>query len=362
MHQWDDDRIYQRACLGLARNGHDVHLVATKPQEKVGESPVSFHWVPKRGGWKRRWYSSKYAIQLATRINAEVYHFHDPDLLPHVSKLKKALPHAVVVYDIHENYAGRFQNWGLPKWLGSVFRRYEWSVIRKINGYSVVSQSMNELFKKTGKPHVITRNSTDVSRLQGLDLDSIQPFPVPTVYTSGTHSHARKCLQTVQAIKYVDSAVAFQMMFAGRYSDTLKEELEEQAKQDGTGAILKLEGMLPWAENFQRTARACCGCVFYADNPNNRVGIPNRLFEYMFCGLPVIVTAFPELEQIVEKTACGLVVDSESPQAIAEAISFLLDHPEQARQMGENGRIAIQSEYGYHIDLERLEAFYQSLL
>src|SRR5690606_14458953 len=114
------------------------------------------------------------------------------------------------------------------------------------------------------------------------------------IYTSGMHSHDRDCLQTVKALPMIVSRYPdTKMQFVGRYRGNIHEEMEAQAGLDKTTQNLKLEGMVPWEENFHRTSKAFCGCVFYADNPNNRVGIPNRLFEYMYCGIPIVASDFP---------------------------------------------------------------------
>lgn len=364
MHSWDDDRIYQRACLGLARKEDtEVHLIATLPDILPNKSSITFHWITPRTGLKRRWLSSREAIRKAIDVKADIYHFHDPDLLPHILSIKKALPKAKVIYDIHENYVGRFVNWRLPSFLGNIFRSYEKSIISKLDGYSVVSGSMLGLFQSVSTPSLIIRNSTDISRLRNLDLSSLSPFEIPTIYTSGTNSHARHCLQSVKSLKFIEEEqLDYQMLFVGRYMKGIEVELKDQAKRDGTHNKLQLEGMLPWEENFLRTAKAFCGCVFYEDNVNNRVGIPNRLFEYMYCGLPVVATDFPELRKIIEKTECGILVDSEDPQSIANGFIQLLKDPIKAKEMGNKGRKAIEEKYGYHIDIRNTFDFYKSLL
>lgn len=121
MHDWQDDRIYQRACCGLARLGHDVHLIALNDTEDESSDFISRNvhvkLLPKRSGIKRRWFGSKDIVTEAIKIDADIFHFHDPDLLPHVNRIKKKCPNASVIYDIHENYAGRFSQWGLPFFL-----------------------------------------------------------------------------------------------------------------------------------------------------------------------------------------------------------------------------------------------------
>lgn len=369
MHDWQDDRIFQRACVGMARFGHEVHLVAIKDEDSKESEFISrgvhIHLTPRRQGWKRRWFCSIDVINKAIELNADIYHFHDPDLLPHVNKLKKNCPKSAVIYDIHENYAGRFADWGLPAFLGNWFRRYEIRKINSIDGITVVSESMKGLFKDAKVPVEVTRNSADLHRLKEINFDEkTEDGGAPVIVTSGSHSHARNCLQTVQAIPFTkgpnDIKPIFQ--FVGRYMGNIKDEMIEQSKKDSTEDQLQLDGMIPWDENFKRIARAFCGCVFYEDNPNNRVGVPNRLFEYMYCGLPVVVSNFPELKAIVDDADCGLIVDSEDPKSIGQALSTLLSDPVRSKQMGENGKEALAKKYGYHVDLEKLNAFYLSLL
>ncbi|MFA5619181.1 MAG: glycosyltransferase family 4 protein [Weeksellaceae bacterium] len=361
MHR-PDDRIYQRACLGLKREGLEVHLVITLPDELPKNEGVHFHWLKKRTGWKRRWFSSKEAVDKAIEVNADIYHFHDPDLLPHILKIKKKRPNAKIVYDMHENFKARFKQWGLPAFLEDWFHKYQLNKINRMDGYATTTESMKVLFKEVKKPGVVIRNAVDVNRLSHIDIESVQAFNTPTIYTSGANSHARLVLQTVQSMKHLPKELNFQMMFAGRYLPGIREELMAQAQKDGTDNYLQLEDMLPWDENFKRTAKALCGCVFYENNANNQVTLPNRVYEYMFSGIPIVVSDFPELRKIVEKAQCGVIVSSDKPEEMAQAFEYLLRNPEEAKKMGENGRKAIFKDFGYHIDLKNTIDFYHKIL
>lgn len=361
MHR-PDDRIYQRACLGLVREGLEVHLVIQYPDELPKDEGVHFHWLKKRDGWKRRWFSSKEAVDKAIEINADIYQFHDPDLLPHILKIKKKLPDAKIVFDLHENFEVRFIQWGLPAFFGKLFQSYLKRKLNQFDGYATTTETMKALYKEVKKPGVVIRNAVDVHRLEHIDPDQIEPFDTPTICTSGAHSHSRLVLQTVQSMKYIPKDLKFEMLFAGRYLPGVEEELKEQAKKDGTDKFLLLEGMMPWDENFKRTAKALCGCVFYENNENNQVTLPNRVYEYMFSGIPIIVSDYPELRNIVERAHCGLIVSSEDPKDMAKAFEYLLRNPEEAKKMGQNGRKAIFEDFGYHIDLKNTIQFYRQLL
>ena len=361
MHDALDARIYQRACIGLVRLGHEVHFVVSKHNETIKNEGVEFHWIKNRQGWRRRWFSSIDAVNLAISVKADIYHFHDPDLLPHILKNKRKVPKAKIVYDIHENYQVRFQQWGFPAILGQFFQKYQIRKINQIDGFVTTTETMKKLFSGVSKPGVVIRNSVDTHRLSHIDIAEILPFEPPVIYTSGTHSHSRLVLQTVQSMKYLPKDLNFRMVFAGSYLPGIEEELIAQAKEDGTEGLLLIEEMLPWAENFRRTAKAMCGCVFYEDNLNNQVTLPNRVYEYMFCGIPIVVSDFPELRYIIDKANCGLIIKSEKPKDIAKAFEFLLRNPEKAVEMGNNGRKAVFGEFGYHVDLDNLIKFYSKL-
>lgn len=366
MHDWNDDRIYQRACLGLTRMGYEVHLVATIPDVKPTKEKVVFHWVKQRKGIKRRWLSSKEVIKKAILINADIYHFHDPDLLPHITKLKRRVPNAIIIYDIHENYTARFDQWKATRMFSQFFKRkfraFEIKIISKISGYTVTTNSMHELFNATNKPWLEIRNTVDISRLKNLDFNQ-DKFNSPTIYTSGTNSDARNVMETVLSLpEILNFHPKTNMMFVGKYLDNLEDRIKENALENNISDKLIIEGMLPWVDNFLRTSKAFCGCVFYEDNLNNRVTLPNRLFEYMYCGIAVIGTNFKEVRNVIDGAKCGIVVDSSDPKEIAKGIIYLLRNPEKVKQMGVNGRKAIETTYGYHIDLENIVAFYKKLL
>ncbi|WP_243669690.1 glycosyltransferase [Methanoculleus chikugoensis] len=89
--------------------------------------------------------------------------------------------------------------------------------------------------------------------------------------------------------------------------------------------------------------------VFQPDYYNAYIGLPNKLFDYMLCGLPVVASDFPEIRKVVAETECGVLVDpTDPPDAIAEAITYLLEHPDAARRMGgENGRKAVLERYNW---------------
>jgi glycosyltransferase involved in cell wall biosynthesis len=85
------------------------------------------------------------------------------------------------------------------------------------------------------------------------------------------------------------------------------------------------------------------------------------MFEYMSAGLPVIASDFPLWRSIIEDNVCGICVNPENPQAIADAIDFLVTNPAVAKRMGENGREMVRVRYNWMNEEKKLVNFYAAL-
>ncbi len=88
---------------------------------------------------------------------------------------------------------------------------------------------------------------------------------------------------------------------------------------------------------------------------------PVKLFEYMCAGIPVIVSDFPVCREIVEQAKCGILVDPLNPREIADAMEFLLTHPQQAAEMGRRGYEAVHERYNWANEEKILLHFYSEL-
>jgi glycosyltransferase involved in cell wall biosynthesis len=88
---------------------------------------------------------------------------------------------------------------------------------------------------------------------------------------------------------------------------------------------------------------------------------PVKMFEYMAAGIPVIASDFPLWRSMVESTGCGILVDPRDPQSIANAISYLLTHDDEAEAMGQRGRVAVKEHFNWLLEERKLLAFYSSI-
>lgn len=125
-------------------------------------------------------------------------------------------------------------------------------------------------------------------------------------------------------------------------------------------------GRIPHAQVADELARSSVGMALLipcrnSDWKNGTMG-NTKIFEEMMAALPVICTDFVLWKEFVEKYHCGICVDPDNVDEIAEAIEYLLAHPEEAGQMGENGRRAVKEEFNWAAEEKKLLALYETIL
>ena len=95
---------------------------------------------------------------------------------------------------------------------------------------------------------------------------------------------------------------------------------------------------------------------------NQYDNLATKVYEYMSLGLPVVLTRSPYNEKVMARYRFGVCVDPENVEETASAIRYLLDHPEEARRMGENGRRAVETEFSWDTEAGKLLALYEEIL
>jgi glycosyltransferase involved in cell wall biosynthesis len=205
----------------------------------------------------------------------------------------------------------------------------------------------------------INSHTQDINNfpLQG-ELDSPVPWAekaAEVCYVGGI-SRIRGVEQVVQALGLLHSGAKLNL--CGQFDES---KLKTFCKSlPGWGAVVE-RGYVDREELREILGRSVAGLVTFHPVLNHIDALPNKMFEYMSAGIPVIASDFPLWRRIVLGNHCGLCVDPMDPVAIAKAIDYLIQNPKVARLMGHNGRKAVLEIYNWSAEEAKLLAFYQNI-
>ena len=177
------------------------------------------------------------------------------------------------------------------------------------------------------------------------------------IYIGGL-SIVRGVREMVQALRHVNINSKVRLRLLGEFSDRkIEAELRELNEWDRVEYI----PTVPYLEVAKYLSEAESGLVCFHPEPNHVNAMPNKIFEYMWAGLPVIASDFPLWREIIAENQCGLMVNPLDPEEIARAVEYLIEHPDEAGKMGENGRKAVLEKYNWEKEAQKLLGIYSKV-
>ena len=351
VHSADDVRIFVKECRGLFKAGYEVTFVV--PHED-GVKIAGLARPKSRG--ERMLKTTRQVYERAVAVDAELYHFHDPELIPVGLCLKRK--GKKVLYDVHEDVPRQVlsKSWIpvlLRKVISALVERMENYAARRFDGLVTATPYIRDRFRKVNKKTVAINNYPLLAELYLPETD--WGAKEKKVCYIGGISRARGIGEMIDAIAMTEHS----LLLAGRFSSSAMRDAA--AGKEGWRKVLEL-GQISRGEVKKVLSRSMAGLVVLHPQPNYINSHPIKMFEYMSAGIPVIASDFPLWREIVEGNGCGICVDPFDPKEIAKAINWLAAHPREAQQMGENGRSAVESRYNWEQEEDELLKVYHELL
>lgn len=359
-HRGLDIRIFAKECASLAEAGYETHLVITASADEVAKAAarnVCLHALsPPTGRLARMLKQGWRCYRAARKLDADIYHFHDPELIPYGMLLKLAGKR--VIYDVHEDLPRDIlgKEW-IPSWARHVVAAgagvLEYVGARWFFAVVAATPFIASRYRRA------TRNVVDINNYPMPDELAPQEAVIgrcrQVCYVGGI-TRARGIEPLIRALALMPDV---RLALCGRFEDrSFKEAMQAlpgwsqvdyhgHLDRDGVRAVM---------------TQSLAGMVTLFPTPAYVDALPVKMFEYMSAALPVVASHFSLWRQIIDEAGAGVCVDPTSPEAIAGAVRALANKPAAIEQMGLAGRKAILEKYNWPKEAQKLLNFYRSLL
>lgn len=357
-------RVFHREARTLSKSGYCVTMVARCNKSEtvdgvkilgVGEARDRLSRI--LGAWR--------IFIRAVHEKADIYQILNPELLLWGVILKIATGKPVV-YDVHEHFPDSIK---IKEYINPLFRRL-----------LSVLMDIYERILAHFVSYVITADDETTKRFIGVNKNVTTLFNFPrvedfkkigagcnqndnVVIHPGSISKERGGDIMVQALELVKSRIPeVKLILIGYFNEPYKTYLRNKIERSGLEGNIIMLGSLSHREVIKYVKRANVGLSLLQPLPKFEKNIPQKVFEYMACGIPVVASDLSPIRAFIETSNCGILVDPTNPKQVADTLIFFLEHPEEARKMGENGRKAVVEKYNWEAESRKLITVYEDLL
>ena len=298
--------------------------------------------------------TTKSVYKKCLAIDADIYHFHDPELLRIGLRLKKQ--GKIVIYDAHEDLPRQILS---KHWIPTLIRRptsylmekYENYITKRLSAIITATPYIRDRFQK------INRNTVDINNfpiLKEFNQDVLWKSRKDEICYLGGIAEVRGIKPLVESL----STLEYPLNLAGPF---MHKALEDEIKSHKNWPKINYHGNVNRQKVAEILYQSKVGIVTLLPIINYLDSLPIKMFEYMAAGLPVVASDFPLWRQIIDEHECGILVDPTSPEEITDSVNYLLKNPEEANLMGERGKSAALSIYNWSIEESKLVKLYNTL-
>lgn len=354
VHPQNDNRIFYKECTTLMDEGYEVVLIVAGGETKKINGVQIIGYPKVKGRRLERMIKTSFfdMIKVCKKIDADIYHFHDPELIFTGLYLKSI--GKKVIYDIHENNPASIlskpyiKSKVIKKIISKTFNIFERSVLGFFNAIVTARPDISRRFQH--KNLITLRNFPLIPEITDIDQTSIQKEK-PSVIFVGGMTKLRGIYGLLDAFETLD---AYELWLLGPINDIeLKKKIESGCKN------VKYFGMVEPYDIFSYISKADIGIITFLPAPNHIETLATKPFEYMACGKPMIMSNFKYWQETFGESS--LYVDPENVDEIRKSIRALLDNTEERQRMGKMNLDLANGEYNWFTESKKLIHLYKKV-
>lgn len=354
VHRYNDNRVFYKECFFLSNNGYEISLLVAGENSRL-ENGINIIGFEKEKSRIKRYFKTSFldVIKFALKEQADLYHFHDPELI--FAGLYLKLKGKKVIYDIHENNPASILS--KPYIKSNLFKKLISSLFNTVEQVSVkffdaLVTARPDITKQFKHKNIITlRNFPILPKEEDIKEIEIKKTK-PSVIFVGGMSNIRGTNQLIDAFEKLDE---YELWLLGPITDkSIQKRIDKGCKN------VKYLGFVNAKEIFSYINLADIGIVTFLPVPNHITTLATKPFEYMACGKPMIMSDFEYWRETFKESS--LYVNPSNPDSIAKSIKELIDDKNRMQKMSMLNKKLIQTEYNWEKEVEKLFSLYDKLL
>ncbi len=389
-HDLQDDRIYWKMAVPMQRLGAEVHYYSIGSDAEEGTTPEGVHYRI----WKLKTHAKNTCVNFlfkrldpfnnygklyraCAELQADIYHFHDL-WINRIGPKLKALPHnPVVFYDAREPYAEDYRSFygsgRLSRFLIGIFASWvdHWEKKNALRYDLVIANEPRvraEFAKVVGDERAITLyNYADMElfdpaeRSDKASMDEVKKYHL--LYC-GLLTEERGVWNLLESVRVAKERIPeIKVLLLGKMDPPgLREDVRAYIARQGLENTIEIQSQVPYKQVGAYYRRSRVGLLLWRPFPSLKIKMPIKLFEYMAFGLPVIGSDFGHIGKTIQKEGCGIAVDPENVEKVAEAIETVLRNEDLYARMRNKGIEATRTRYSWPVEFDRLCSHYKKAL
>ncbi|HTW93016.1 MAG TPA: glycosyltransferase family 4 protein [bacterium] len=364
-----DDRLFHKETRSIARR-HKVTLVAPAIRGDTPSVPdMEYRPIPTQRGIVGRFLSVPAALRATLGARPDVVHFHDYELVFAIPLLK-ALTHAKVIYDVWEaNYEMMVESRKLPRWIARLvavaFRTIERRLCRYCDLVVTADCEIAKVYRDVAHV-VVVKNYPIIATCtpnpeRVLSLKKMYDGRRCIVYV-GSMAEERGLYLMLEIVALLREDVPnVALLLVGQLDDSQRARVARTIREKALELNVDAVGWVPFGDVVNYIAISEIGLIPFLRTAKFMKNIPQKQFEYMFCGIPVVGTDLPPISQYVREAGCGLLVSEPRPEDFAKTLVNLLENDAERRIMGLRGKQAVAEKWNWDKAEQRLLAAYDEM-